>query len=210
MREHKNISEKKKRIRLPVHVYLLYLLVATLIVTGVTFSKYLTSTNAGDSARVAAFGDLELVEIDQPKKYIITPGVNISKNPQVSFGVNKPSEMAAYVFVGVDAGGWQYDHGTYKIVRETDSEELLSWSVDDNWTQLGDEPVFYCTVPAGGSISGLPVISDNTIKVSAYLYASEYAALDVAAKSITFRAYAVQVQGFDSVGAAWSAVNDKH
>lgn len=212
MREYKNISEKKKRIRLPVHIYLLYLLAATLIFTGVTFSKYLVSTNAGDSARVVTFGDLELVEADKPEKYIITPGVNISKNPLMSFGVNKPSETAVYVFVSVDANGWNCaDNRTYTIARDN-AENLMIWSVAHDWTYLTTDharQIFYRTVPAGGSISGVPVISGGEITVSEKLYASDLSDLEPATKSIIFQAYAVQTQGFDSADAAWSDVNGK-
>lgn len=209
MRKNKYSSEKKKHIRLPIHVYLSYLLVATLIFTGVTFSKYITATNAGDSARIAAFGDLVMVEENKPENFIITPGVNIVKNPQVSFGTNEPSEMAVYVFVSVDAAGWQYDNGIYQIIRETENKELLKWSVDENWTQLTDKQVFYRVVPANESIDDVPVISGGKITVSPHLYASEYEELSAATKSITFKAYAVQVQGFDSAEAAWNSVSGK-
>ncbi len=43
----------KKRARLPLSAYLLYLLVATFIFTGVSFSKYATSTTSGDKTRIA-------------------------------------------------------------------------------------------------------------------------------------------------------------
>lgn len=46
-------SSPKGRCRLPLHVYLAYLLVCTLLLTGVSFSRYISTANAGDSARVA-------------------------------------------------------------------------------------------------------------------------------------------------------------
>lgn len=54
----KNISrqgkyEKKNQMRLPLSAYLIYLLVATLLFTGVSFSKFATTTSGEDSARVA-------------------------------------------------------------------------------------------------------------------------------------------------------------
>jgi len=45
------IGRKKRGI--PLSVYLSYLLVATLLVTGVTFSGYITTATGGDEARVA-------------------------------------------------------------------------------------------------------------------------------------------------------------
>lgn len=46
-------SSPKGRCRLPLHVYLAYLLVCTFLLTGVSFSRYISTSNAGDSARVA-------------------------------------------------------------------------------------------------------------------------------------------------------------
>lgn len=48
-------KRNKKRIRLPMSAYLIYLLVATLMFTGASFSSYVTNSEDGDSARVAAF-----------------------------------------------------------------------------------------------------------------------------------------------------------
>lgn len=47
-------KEKKSRRRLPLHVYLTYLLVCTFLLTGVSFSRYISSASGSDSARVAA------------------------------------------------------------------------------------------------------------------------------------------------------------
>lgn len=46
-------KEKKSRRRLPLHVYLAYLLVCTFLLTGVSFSRYISSASGSDSARVA-------------------------------------------------------------------------------------------------------------------------------------------------------------
>ena len=50
-----NSDNQKKRIKLPLHAYLLYLLVASLLFTGVSFSSYVATTSGADSARVARF-----------------------------------------------------------------------------------------------------------------------------------------------------------
>lgn len=44
---------KKQKVRLPLGAYLSYLLIATLLLTGVSFSKYATTGSADDGARVA-------------------------------------------------------------------------------------------------------------------------------------------------------------
>lgn len=44
---------KKRKFRFPLKTLLLYIIILTSIVTGVTYSSYVTRTNASDSARVA-------------------------------------------------------------------------------------------------------------------------------------------------------------
>lgn len=43
--------------RIPLRAYLLYLLAASVVCTGVTFSSYLSSTSGGDETRVALFAN---------------------------------------------------------------------------------------------------------------------------------------------------------
>ena len=52
---------KRKKQKLPIHIYLLYMILATLIFTGVTLSSYVSTSEGGDSATVALFAnDTEL------------------------------------------------------------------------------------------------------------------------------------------------------
>lgn len=46
-------NKKKKKLHLPLSAYLSYLLIATLIFTGVSFSKYASTTSGNADARVA-------------------------------------------------------------------------------------------------------------------------------------------------------------
>ena len=48
-----SISKKANAMHLPLGIYLIYLLVATLLFTGVSFSKFATTSSGEDSARVA-------------------------------------------------------------------------------------------------------------------------------------------------------------
>ena len=48
---------KKFISKLPLRVYLMYLLVASLVCTGVTFSSYVSTSQGGDSVRVALFAN---------------------------------------------------------------------------------------------------------------------------------------------------------
>lgn len=54
MNEQHNLkTAKRQKVRLPLRAYLSYLLIATLLLTGVSFSKFASSGSANDSAKVA-------------------------------------------------------------------------------------------------------------------------------------------------------------
>ncbi len=96
-------KERKNKVpRLPLTVWLSYLLVCTLLLTGVTFSSYVTSATGGDSARVAKFsvvmtGAEDIVSID---------GSNASENLSSAyhFTVTNNSEVAVRYSVTVKTG----------------------------------------------------------------------------------------------------------
>lgn len=200
---------------------LIFLTAVTLIVCGVTFSKYTVSSSGSDGARAASFGELALYETDADgnrvteQSYIITPGVNLRKDPAVDYGIKRSSETAVYVFVTVTAEGWSYDgsHG-YRIDRAEEPEKLLEWSVNGDWELLepetngGENPaVFYRTVPAGGTLNGEEIIENNEITVSEKIYANEMERLNTAAGDIKLQAYAVQAGGFETAADAWKSVS---
>lgn len=56
MKRRKQKSSNRGKFRLPLHVYLAYLLVCTFLMTGVSFSRYVSRASAGDAARVASGG----------------------------------------------------------------------------------------------------------------------------------------------------------
>lgn len=59
MQKMKQILGKLKQFfkRIPLRAYLLYLLAAAVVCTGVTFSSYLSSSNGGDGVQVAMFAN---------------------------------------------------------------------------------------------------------------------------------------------------------
>ena len=211
-------KKNKNTIKLPLQKYLVYLCVALFLTTGVTFSKYVTSTTSADSARVAHFGELSLYETDangkriyDGQKFIFAPGVKLQKNPVVSF---ENSEMSAYVFVTVEAKGWQTtDNISYCIKRENSSQVLLNWKINEtNWTPLqtnNDIIVFYHEAAAGEKLQKLSVIQDDEVIVSRDLHANEMAVVEKSVGDITLQAYAVQKDGFENIQTAWEAVSVK-
>lgn len=68
---------KMRMKKLPVRAYLLYLLIASLIFTGVTFSSYISSTSGGDSTQVALFANgAQIINIPVSKECY--PGSSIA------------------------------------------------------------------------------------------------------------------------------------
>ena len=100
----KNRPLKRCLFPLPLPIYLSYLVVCTLLLTGVSFSSYLSTTNATDSARVAAgivsvtYDSATVIEMERP-----TMGDMVTK--QFHFSVsNQVSEVAIRYDVVVTLG----------------------------------------------------------------------------------------------------------
>lgn len=89
-------SSQKGRLHLPAQVYLVYLLVCTFLLTGASFSRYISSANDSDGARVAAgvvtvsYDDAKTVKMERPAD----PNHQVETG-SFSFRVsNGPSEVA--------------------------------------------------------------------------------------------------------------------
>ncbi len=208
---------KNNLAKIPLKSFLLYLCIALFLTTGVTFSKYITSSNGGDNARVAKFGELSLYEtVDGTKvttqNLIYTPGVNITKNPAVDFESN---ELAAYVFVKIDAKNWTFNNtdNSFSITNETKEPiDRLKWAVNTTaWNKLSvnNEMVYYIYVPAGTELKGVTIIKDNQITVSSNITNSEMTEIQESISNITFTSFAVQANGFENAIAAWNSVSSK-
>ena len=210
-------QKKKNRVRLPLRAYLLYLLVVTFALTGVTFSRYVVSSNGGDAARVAVIRDLTVTETgDVPAdggRWLLAPGVDVTKN---AVGTLESSEMACYVFAEVQTGGWQRS-GTHRYAIEDGAGKVLSaWRVETAWQFLSggtDSAVYYQIVPANTPFSAAVLRDSGRITVSADVTASRLRALADTGLRIDIQAAAVQYQGLDDgmdsttrAEAAWSAV----
>lgn len=192
----------KRKIHIPLRAYLLYLLLITFVLTGVTFSKYVTSTYGGDSARVAELGKLSITENGEvpthDPKFMILPGVDITKNAVVHFS---DSEMACYVFVEIDAKGFSVSGKRYSY-----GESLMIFTVDDMWQKLPDEDsVYYIEVAAGDTLRAPVIANGGRITVSDTMTQSEVI-VAASAATVDFRVTAVQLGGFENASAAYKAV----
>ena len=210
-------QKKKNRVRLPLRAYLLYLLVVTFALTGVTFSRYVTSSGGGDAARVAAIRELTVTETgDVPAdggRWLLAPGAALTKNAKVTL---ESSEVACYVFLELQVDGWQRIGTHSYAIRDGAGTELSAWGVETAWQFLSDGTdgaVYYQIVPANTRFSAEVLRDGGRITVSADVTASRLKALTDAGLRIDIHAAAVQYQGLDDgmdsttrAEAAWNAV----
>lgn len=160
---------------------------------GGTLAYLMTNTQPVTNTFVAGnIGNLTLAET-KGDSFIVTPGVNITKDPTVTFNGNN---VDAYVFVKVEETGWTVsDNGlTYSCV-----DSKVKWEIDAGWIYLGNG-VYYRevaadTTPALTDAEKYPIIKANTITVDSTITQEN---LDDAVKDSTFgsqlkfTAYAIQ------------------
>lgn len=195
---------KTEKRKLPLRAYLLYLLLLSLMLTGVTFSSYVTSSGNSDSARVAKLGRLYLTEngaeYTGDVSWKVQPGVAIVKNPVVHF---ESSELACYVFFTVDAEGFALTDGEY-----CSENGYLTFRVADDWdsfTHTDGSTVYYALAPANAAVEKAVIANGGKIAVSSDMTHSDLAE-ELTPLSIEIKATAVQFGGFDTPAAAYAAV----
>ncbi len=193
-------------------VLLCLVLFTTRLTSGVA-AKFASNTTASGSAQVIRFGEISIEEtgdFNAAGKLFIIPGVDINKSAQVNF---EGSEAATYVFLEVKLAGWETEnYRNFSVSR--DSVKLLSWDVSSDWTYLkssGDTYVYYYLgemLPFNTEVHS-KIIADDTIHTSTQVTAAHIAAGVFDDLSITFRATAVQGNGFGSALIAWASVSAK-
>lgn len=219
--KHSGKTEQKPKFRLPFSAVLLYLLLIAAAVSGVTFSKYITGTTVGDTARVAIMRDITVTETGnfaETDKWVITPGVDMIKNAVVNF---EGSEMACYVFCEIKTSGWsRLDEHSFAF--SGGGENILGWAVNNAWNYLsgnGSEAVYYRIVSANTVLQADVLADGGKITVSENITKTQLGLLPKDMQ-IKISAAAVQYNGFsDETGAgyseeqralaAWEAVKNK-
>lgn len=210
--------EKKPKFRLPFSAALLYLALIAAAVSGVTFSRYMTGTTVGDTARVAIMRDITVTETGnsaETDKWVITPGVDMIKKAVVNF---EGSEMACYVFCEIKTKGWsRLDEHSFAF--SVGSENILGWAVNKDWNYLSgnkNEAVYFRTVNANTVLQADVLADGGKITVSENITKTQ---LDGLPKDMQIKisATAVQYNGFSEgeyteeqrALAAWNAVKNK-
>ena len=186
----------KKSVSMKVVVLLLAVVLLIGCVAGGTLAYLMAKSSTVDNTFVAGeIGTLNLSETTG-NSYIVTPGVDITKDPTVTFNGNN---VAAYVFLKVDATGWTVSGTDTTYTYSVGDSQEMKW-VLDGWTKLEDG-VYYKEVAANAGEQSWSVIEDNKITVS-----SEITKANISnyTKKLTFTAYAIQKDGFNSVADAWT------
>jgi hypothetical protein len=187
---------------------LLCLVLISLHLTSGLYARYTTSASAYDSARVIRFNQLTVTEQGSftsagsgENTFVFAPGAPLEKDIKITFG---GSEASTIIFVAINAPEWKL---TDKI-HFTDSQGLLSWSVDSGWTFLKsdqDTYVYYKELAPNETLDDVGFIKDDAIQVSAEGTLAIYAGYPIT--QFTVKGYAVQSNGFESVEAAWDSAS---
>lgn len=202
------MAETRKKGRLPLKAYLLYLLLVSFLLTGVTFSRYVTKSFTGDAARVARLGQLSITENgveradNEAVNWTVVPGVDIIKNAVVHF---KNSELACYVFVEVEVPGFSFSAANRAYEY---ADGWLKFSVEAGWNsfETAGKIVYYAVVEPQEVFERAVLADGGRVAVSPELPAS--AKTDIQANAgIHIHATAVQRDGFRTAADAYAAVN---
>lgn len=159
------------------------------ISVGVTVALLVTSSNTVVNA--FTIGNVEIsLEETTGDEYVITPGVDIPKDPTVTVISNSED---CWLFV--------------KIEKENDFHTFCTYEIADGWKAFdGDKTVFYRTVEKSVSNQIFSVLSDNCIRVKEDLTEEQLNAI-TDSLTLKFTAYAAQKEGAASVEDAWRALN---
>ena len=186
---------KKKSVSMKVVAILLAVVLLIGCVAGGTLAYLMAKSAVVTNTFVA--GNIGTLTLDETTgtNYIVTPGVDITKDPTVTFNGNN---VAAYVFLKVEATGWTVSGSDTTYTYSIGTNQEMKW-VLDGWTKLEDG-VYYKEVAANAGGQSWSVIKDNKITVS-----SEITKANISdyTKGLSFTAYAIQKDGFTTVAAAW-------
>ena len=158
-------------------------------------------------------GELTLKENNaeiEKNEYVIVPGVNIPKDPKVSYAPAKGNDVEkvpVYVFVKITADEWTKSDNTYSMI--SGDKTMMSWTVADEWKLVpGETDVYYIAVAKGNSITDQEIIEGSTITVNSTTVNEDNIEDLADASDLEFSVYAIQQGGFEGdPAAAWTALN---
>lgn len=170
---------------------------------------WLTATSGAvtNTFTAAKLGEVTITETDTTtgeatatgQNYLLTPGVDIPKDPKLSFTRTNDEGVAAFVFVKVTAANWTPDstHMAFTISDDNGNEQL-KWKIASGWTYLTTDNsgsyVYYQEVAENDEIGNASIMEENKITVRGdYITTANIDAL-AGKMGITFTPYAIQKQ----------------
>lgn len=150
------------------------------------------------------YGDINITLAETTgSSYKIIPGVNITKDPKVTVEANSE---ACWLFVKIKEENWPTLTETDRTIKK------VSYDIATDWKPLeGQAGVYYrevdaTTANAGVSyyiLKGDTAYPNGVVTVSENLTKNEVNSITTQPK-LTFTAYAVQKDGFNTAAAAWA------
>lgn len=169
------------------------------MISGVTFSKYVSSTVAENYARVIRFGELYITngaDSYEEENIKIVPGAEIKKNPTVNFD---GSEAQSCVFLKINSSYWTYDSTDRSFSYISNNKKIIIWNICKEWNYLkndGTGNVFYIFIQPNTKLSQ-SVINDNSMYISKEIKNSDIQLISENL-NLKFGAFAVQCSNFEN------------
>ena len=185
--------ETRKRRSVSSRTFIMLLAVTLLIGCAIGGTVAWLTAKTDPVVNTFTYGDINITLTENKpadRQAKIIPGVDIEKDPKVT--VKKDSE-ACWLFVKVEK------EGTFVANKVT-------YSIADGWTKLtgvtGVDNVYYREVGAVTADTDFAVLKDNKVTVSDTLTKEDIQ--NITNPTLTFTAYAVQKDGFNTAAAAWA------
>ena len=203
-----------------------FLMLALVLVIGCTIGGTLAwlTAQTGDVENTFVAGQIGTLELEEEAdqittteghQFIVIPGVDITKDPKVTYTPTTEDgtvPVDAYVFVeltGIGQNKWAWNATAAQYEIKSGNNVVLSFKIADGWTAVPNvSDVYYKTSTGTTGLTDDPIIKDNKITVSHLITEDDVEIVATAADKLTFTAYAIQQQGFDTVTAAWNEVSD--
>lgn len=164
---------------------------------GATLAWLVATT--GPVTNTFTYGDINITLAETTgTSYKMIPGGTISKDPKVTV---KANSEACWLFV--------------KVTESANFDDFMTYAIADGWTQLMDnstsakavEGVYYREVAASTADQPFAVLKDDKVSVIATVTKVDFEELTTTNgtdyPTLTFKAYAIQKEGFTTAYAAW-------
>lgn len=149
----------EKRKKLPLQALLMYLLLCTVVMSGVTFSKYVVTASGGDGGRVAKFNiSADLSEFDDKFEISMTPDSKYEYTLDVKNGSETSVQITAFLeedgnlplgftYKKISNGGTEMsgdmaksaDESGYSFTDFLEPGKGGSYKIFISWTENSDE-----------------------------------------------------------------------